>query len=296
MRSPVVVVDSHQHVWNPTRVRYDWLEAGMPELNRIVDFAELRPSLQAAGVDTTLLVQSADNDDDTDWMLGVAASNPEVAGVVVYVPLDRPAEAAARLEALRGNPLVVGVRNLIHDQPDPDWMLQPAVDEGLSLLEEAGLPFDYVAVLPRHLEHLPGIGERHPELTIVIDHLAKPPIGAVDREPWWSLIARAAENPRVVGKVSGLYSSVGDLGGWDAAGLTPFVDHAFDVFGEDRLMYGGDWPVSLLAGGYERVWNGLAEVLATATGDAGRAAVYGGTAEHIYGLLRYAVSCYSSDV
>ncbi|RFA10813.1 metal-dependent hydrolase [Subtercola boreus] len=284
MRFSVVTVDSHQHVWNPERVRYDWLEAGMPELDRIVDFAELRPSLQAAGVDATVLVQSADNDGDTDWMLAVAAANPEVAGVVAYVPLDRPDEAAARLTELRRNPLVVGVRNLIHDQPDPDWMLQPAVDEGLALLEAASLPFDYVAVLPRHLENLPGIGERHPELTIVIDHLAKPPIGGADREPWWSLIERVAENPRVMGKVSGLYSAVGDPAGWDVAGVRPFVDRAFDVFGADRLMYGGDWPVSLLAGGYARVWSGLADVLATATDDSGRTRVYGGTAEQVYGL------------
>ncbi|MEA9984268.1 amidohydrolase family protein [Subtercola sp. RTI3] len=280
----MVVIDSHQHVWNPHLVTYDWLETGMPLLNRLIDFAELRPSLADAGIDATVLVQSADNDVDTDYMLAVAAQNPEVAGVVAYIPLDRPDEAAARLEVLAKNPLVVGVRNLIHDQPDPDWMLQPQVEESLTLLDRAGLPFDYVAVLPRHLENLAGIGERHPNLTIVIDHLAKPPIGGRGREPWWSLIARAAENPRVVAKISGLYSSVGDVSDWSAEGIRPFIDHAIESFGAARLMYGGDWPVCQLAGGYARVWEGLAEVLASAVTHEEQSAIYGHTAQSVYSL------------
>jgi L-fuconolactonase len=164
---------------------------------------------------------------------------------------------SARLRAFRAGTLVVGVRNLIHTMPDPHWLLRPDVDEGLGLLEEAGLTFDLVAVLPEHLALVSTLTERHPDLRIVIDHLAKPPIGLTETEPWWSLIARAAESPNVFAKVSGLYSVVGDSGSWTADAIRPYLQRALDCFGSERLMYGGDWPISILSGGYDRVWDAL---------------------------------------
>ncbi|MEO8907203.1 MAG: amidohydrolase family protein [Microbacteriaceae bacterium] len=259
----MTIVDAHQHVWDPTRARYDWLTPNLAPINRTIGFDELRPSLRRAGVQATVLVQSADNDEDTELMLETAAANPEIVAVVAYVPLDRPAEAARRLAELRRNPLVVGVRNLIHDIPDPDWLLRPEVDEGLGVLEDAGVTFDLVSVLPRHLELVPVIVERHPRLKIVIDHLSKPPIGLSDPEPWWQLIARAAEGPLVYAKVSGLYSATANSADWTPDAIRPFFHHALDVFGPQRLMYGGDWPISLLSGGYERVWTGLSELFAS---------------------------------
>lgn len=278
-----LIIDAHQHVWDKTKARYDWLGPHLPEIDRSIAFEELRPQLRAAGVDATVLVQSADEDADTDEMLRVAARTPEIVGVVVYVPLDRPQEAHDRLTELRRDTHVVGVRTLIHDQPDPDWILRPDVDEGLGVLEDAGVPFDYVAVLPRHLEHLPVLAERHPGLSIVIDHLSKPPIGLPGDEPWRSLIARAAENPRVFGKVSGLYSATADAGAWTTDQLIPVVDHAAEIFGAGRLMYGGDWPVSLTAGGYDRIWQALRQVTAGwSEGDAAR--LWSGTAREFYRL------------
>ncbi|QHC67761.1 amidohydrolase family protein [Rathayibacter sp. VKM Ac-2759] len=278
-----VVIDSHQHVWDRTRARYDWLGPDLPEIDRSIFFDELRPQLRAAGVDATVLVQSADEAADTDEMLRVAAANPEIAGVVVHVPLERPQEAHDRLVELRRDAHVVGVRNLIHDRPDPDWILRPDVDEGLGVLEAAGVPFDYVAVLPRHLEHLPVLAERHPELSIVIDHLSKPPIGLSSDEPWRSLIARAAENPRVFAKVSGLYSATPDAASWTTEQLVPVVEHALASFGAERLMYGGDWPVSLTAGGYARIWAALHEATA-GWSEAESARLWGGTAQEFYRL------------
>lgn len=278
-----IVVDAHQHVWDLDRAEYTWLDAGSAPIDRTMTIEELAPSLRAAGVDGTILVQSADNAEDTAVMFDVAAANPEVLGVVGYVPLGRPAEAATVLDELRANPLFVGVRNLIHDLPDPDWLLRPEVDESLGLLEQAGVPFDLVAVLPRHLELVPIISERHPRLSIVIDHLAKPPIGLDSLEPWASLMARAAENPRVFGKVSGLYSAVGDPGAWTAESVRPSFDRALELFGATRLMYGGDWPISILAGGYERVWSGLNELFARLPAS-DRAAILGESAVAAYGL------------
>jgi L-fuconolactonase len=257
-----LVIDAHQHVWNLDRASYGWLGPDLPVINRTIEFDELRPQLRDAGVAATVLVQSADNAEDTDYMFEVAAAHPEVVGVVGWLPLDRAAEAAERLAVLRQNPLFVGVRSLIHDLPDPDWLLRPDVDEGLGLLEAAGVPFDLVAVLPRHLEIVPIVSARHPALRIVIDHLGKPPLGGPHPEPWWTLIAAAAENPNVFAKVSGLYPDAGPAERDPADQLRPVVQRAIEVFGADRLMYGGDWPISVLAGGYATAHRNLSDVFA----------------------------------
>jgi len=277
-----MIIDAHQHVWDLERAEYPWLGPQVPVWNRTYTFEELAPHLERCGVAATVMVQSADNAEDTAHMLRVADTRPEVVGVVGYVPLERPEEAAEQLAELRRDRRVVGVRNLIHDLPDPDWILRPDVDEGLSVLEEAGVSFDYVAVLPRHLEHVPVLAERHPGLRIVIDHLSKPPIGQDDVEPWWSLIAAAAQSPQVHAKVSGLYPGH-DPAGWSTEAIRPFVDRAVEVFGPSRLMYGGDWPISVAAGGYDLVFDGLMSAL-SGLDDAERAEVLAGTAQRFYRL------------
>jgi len=269
-----MIIDAHQHVWDLDRSPYAWLGPHVPQWNRTFTFDELRPHLVRNGVDATVLVQSDDHDGDTDLMLEVADRHPEIAAIVAYVPLDRPDVAADRLAQLRKDPRVVGIRNLIHDIPDPDWILRPDVDDGLGVLERAGVTFDYVAVLPRHLEHVPTLSERHPGLRIVIDHLAKPPIGEAGREPWWSLIETAAENPLVHAKLSGLYPE-------DRESIQPFVDRALDVFGPGRLMYGGDWPISTAAGGYDQVFEGLTAALSGLSDD-DREQIYSATARRFY--------------
>jgi L-fuconolactonase len=240
------------------------------------------------------MVQSDDHDADTDLMLEVADEHPEVVAVVVYVPLDRPDVAAERLAALRADSRVVGVRNLIHDLPDPDWILRPEVDEGLGVLEDADVTFDLVSVLPRHLEHVRTLSERHPRLRMVIDHLSKPPIGGESVEPWWSLIAAAAENPLVHAKVSGLYPGAAP-DEWTVEGIRPFVDRALEVFGPTRLMYGGDWPISVAAGGYDRVFAGLRSVL-SGLADADADEVWSGTARRFYRIDDSRLAAVAADV
>ena len=275
------LIDAHQHFWDPSRVTYDWLGPDLAPINRAFGFSDLAPLLDASGVDRTVLVQAADNQADTDSMFEIAAAHPEIAAVVAWVPLDDPAVVAERLPILRENPAFVGIRNLIHTRSDPDWLLRPDVDESLGVLEAQGVPFDVVSVLPRHLEHVPWLSERHPGLRMVIDHLSKPPIKAAGNEPWRTLIARAARNPRVYAKVSGLYPAVGDLDAWTADDIRPWLEFALECFGPDRLMFGGDWPVSVLAGGYLRVWEQLGILFdELAPGD--RTAILGGTAEAFY--------------
>lgn len=251
------VIDAHQHVWDPARAEYDWLGPELAPINGAMSFEDLAPELRAAGVDFTVQVQSADNPEDTALMRASAADHPEVVGIVGFAPLDDADGTAATLDAWAGDSLMVGVRNLIHNKPDPDWLLRPEVAASLEVLEQRGVPLDVVAVLPRHLELIPILSARHPGLRMVIDHLGKPPIGLDSREPWTSLIAAAAENRHVHAKISGLYSATADMGAWTTAAIRPFFDLALESFGPDRLMYGGDWPIAVLAGGYTRVWEGL---------------------------------------
>ncbi|XVQ87826.1 amidohydrolase family protein [Microbispora siamensis] len=274
------VIDAHQHFWNLETGSYPWLTPEAGPIYRTFEPEELIPQLAEAGVDHTVLVQAMDSYADTDAMLAQADAYDFVAAVVGWVPLERPDEAARALERYRRHPKFAGVRHLIHDDPDPDWLLRDAVIEGLGVLAEAGLPFDVVAVLPRHLEHVPVLAERIPGLRMVIDHLAKPPIKDKGWEPWAGLIARAAEYPQVYAKVSGL-NTAADPENWTADDLRPYVDHAMELFGPERLMFGGDWPVSILAGDYDTVWRET-NVLLAGLSEADRAAVLGGTAARFY--------------
>ena len=283
-----MIIDAHVHVWDLGRAQYPWLGPSLGPINRTVRLEEVRPALERAGVTSVVLVQSADDSADTANMLDVAArSGGLVAGVVGWVPMDRPELVADALGALRRTGQLVGVRNLIHDRADPLWITRPGPDDALGLLDAAEVPFDFVTADPEALTLLPGIGERHPGLRLVVDHLGKPPIGgtADERARWRNLLRAAAENPRVFAKVSGLYAATGDPSRWTSENIRPFVLDAVEIFGADRLMFGGDWPISVLAGGYERVSDAVLAVIRELPA-AERDAVLAGTATTFYGLRR----------
>jgi L-fuconolactonase len=276
-----MVIDAHVHLWDIDRIRYAWLVR--PEnhaINRTFGFEDFRQRAAAAGVDRAVLVQAADDAADTAAMFDIADDHEEIAGVVAWVPLDRPEQAADQLEQLSARPKFAGIRNLIHDQPDPDWLLRPDVGEGLALLESSGLPFDVISVLPRQLSHIPVLSERYQGLRMVLDHLSHPPIGRRDWEPWRTLITNAARNPLVYAKLSGLYP---DGAGWDSEDIRPFIEFTMELFGADRLMFGSDWPVAELAGGYAKVWAELSKVFGQLSVTE-RSAVLGNTARRFYAL------------
>ncbi len=277
-----MIIDSHVHVWDPFRANYPWLGDGLGSLNRTISFDEIAPALAERGIGGAVLVQASDNVEDTAVMLEVAARHLAVLGVVAWTPLDRPEQVAVDLE--RFGAIVVGVRNLVHER-EREWVLQPAVGESLEVLAAAEVPLDFPTADFAALADIATLGERHPALTIVIDHLGKPPIGGDDaaRAAWRGLIAECAANPRTVAKVSGLYASVGPLDSWTVDAVRPFVDDAIDLFGADRLLYGGDWPISELAGGYARTWDAVTVILADQPATE-REAILGGTAARVYGL------------
>jgi L-fucono-1,5-lactonase len=285
-----VVIDAHLHVWNTERLRYAWLQR--PEnaaINRTFGFEDFRSLAARAGVDRAVLVQADDTAADTAAMFEVAAAHPEIGGVVAWVPLDRPGEAAARLDELGQRPGFAGIRTLIHHQPDPDWLLRAPVGEGLALLERRGIPFDVISVLPRHLSHVPVLSERYPSLRMVLDHLAHPPLGGTDPvgpgsytdvAHWGELITAAARNPLVFAKISGLYPPDP---AWTAADIRHVVEFALGLFGADRLMFGSDWPVAELGGGYLKVRTELSKLFDQLS-RAERDAVLRGTATRFYAL------------
>ncbi|HJR76301.1 MAG TPA: amidohydrolase family protein [Nitrospiraceae bacterium] len=261
------IIDAHQHFWTYGTYQTSWMEkppyAGDPAfepLRRAFTPADLEPLLHAAGVHRTVVIQAADGPDENAALLRYAQAHEWIAGVVGWVPLDRPDEAVRTLDALAGEPRFVGVRHLINVEPNPDWIVRKPVLESLALLAERDLCFDLVAILPRHLEHVPAIAAAVPGLRLIIDHLGKPPIAAREWEPWASLITRAADAPNVFAKVSGLDTAA--RAGWTADDLSRYVDHALAAFGAERLMWGSDWPVSILGGGYAHVWQEMNRLFA----------------------------------
>ena len=278
-----MIIDAHQHIWDPARAHYDWLAGEDPSLQRAIGVTEVVPALRRCGIDATVWVQSGDTAADTDLMLQSLPQRPDVRAVVGFLPLDAPVEVERGLQHWRDRPILVGVRNLIHTKADPRWILRDDVTRGLELIQAAGLTFDFVPVRPEQLACVPELSARHPDLNIVLDHLAKPPIGLGTAQPWWDLIARAAENPLVHAKISGLYSATADPASFTTAQLRPLVDHALDVFGPARLMVGSDWPICEPLGGYERMFDTATELLAELTA-AERARIRGGTAAEFYGI------------
>ncbi|NUT11990.1 MAG: amidohydrolase family protein [Nonomuraea sp.] len=277
-----MIVDAHQHFWDLETGDYPWLTPDMGVLYRTYAPEDLRPELERAGVDRTVLVQAADSYADTDAMLAQAAACDFIGAVVGWIPLTRPREAAEAIDRYGRHPSSAkfrGVRHLIHDEPDPDWLVREEVLESLGLVAAAGLTFDVVSLLPRHLDHVLTVADRHPTLKIVIDHLSKPRVKDGEWEPWATQLARAAERPNVYAKVSGLVTEA-DHQNWTVEDLRPYVEHAVELFGPERLMAGSDWPVALLAADYRTVW----EVAAALLGGTDRDLVLGDTARGFYGF------------
>jgi L-fuconolactonase len=237
------------------------------------------------GFGQTIAVQAVSSAEETEELLDVAATSGRVAGVVGWVDLAGPevAETLAALRARPGGRALVGVRHQVHDEPDPEWLLRDDVGRGLAAVAAAGLVYDLL-VRERELPAARAVARRLPELTLVVDHLAKPRIrdGAV--EPWAGELAALARQSNVACKVSGLVTEA-DWDAWTPGQLVPYVHHAAEVFGPDRLLFGSDWPVCLLAAGYAEVVEATVEALDRAgLGPAERDGVLGANARRLYRL------------
>lgn len=279
------VIDSHQHFWIRDSTDYPWLIEEHGPIFRDFEPAELKPQLDSAGVDATIIVQSANSYKDTDAMLAQAAELDWITGVVGWVPLTDRHETRRKLdEDWLTHPKFCGIRHLNHDESDAAWVVREDVLTGLAELEARSVAYEIAAVFPDHLEHVPALAKARTGLRIVIDHLAKPPIASGDLSVWREQMTAAADYPNVFAKISGLNTVVGGQD-WGAADLIPPIEHCIDVFGVNRLMFGSDWPVALFAGTYERVFHStLSAFDQIGLNGAERASVLGDTARRVYEL------------
>jgi L-fuconolactonase len=274
------VVDTHLHVWDLGSGGYGWVPSGT-ELHRSFLPDEALGELARAGIGSAVLVQADDTLADTAFMLDAAGSHDALAGVVGWVRLDTPPEARARLEEHLSHPAFRGVRHLVHDDPRDDFLALPGVRESLRAVAGHGLAFDVPDAWPRHLDAVAALARDLPELTVVVDHLGKPPRGTTGMAAWErSLRAVAAASPRAVAKVSGLQVPGRPF---TEAELRPVLEVALDAFGADRLMYGGDWPMTVPQGGYLPHWEVVSRLVAELTPDE-QAALLSGTARRVYRL------------
>jgi L-fuconolactonase len=273
-------IDAHQHFWNPRRGDYGWLGPEQGALFRNFGPQDLRPLLDAAGIQGTVLVQAAPTVAETEYMLGIADATDFVLGVVGWFDFENPA-SLVDFERLARHPRLKGFRPMIQDIADPAWMLGPGLDWAFKALIAHDLAFDAL-VRPQHLDSLLRLLARYPDLRAVIDHGAKPHIRDGSFDAWSIAMARIAAQTGALCKLSGLVTEA-DHRTWNAGDLRPYVEHLLATFGPERLIFGSDWPVCTLAADYGR-WVDTAQELTEGCSAGERMAIFGGNAAAFYRL------------
>lgn len=270
-------IDSHQHFWRLDRGDYGWLTPALGPIHRDFTPADLAPHLDAHGITATILVQAAPTEAETRFLLDLAARTPFVAGVVGWADFAAP-DAPARIASLAADPLLVGLRPMVQDIPDPHWLARAELTPAFAALKQHGLVFDAL-VKPPQIPALLALLDRESELPVVIDHGAKPDLTGADLTDWRDGIAKLAARPNTLCKLSGLVTEAGP--DWSDATLAPAIAHLLACFGAERLLWGSDWPVATLRASYAD-WLATAERLTATRSEAERAAIFGGNAARAY--------------
>jgi len=274
-------IDSHQHFWTPGRGDHTWMPQDNPILNRTYLPADLAPLIRSAGIDGTILVQAAATTHETEYMLGLADASGFVQGVVGWVDFENPADAAT-LKRLQGHPKFKGVRPMIQDIPDDQWMLRDDVQWAYRAICDLDLTFDALG-FPRHLDPFLTLLHRFPTMRVVIDHCMKPQIrdhSAANFQIWADGMTLLADLGAYC-KFSALITEANP--DWTTADLKPYVDHVLRAFGPDRVMWGSDWPVCRLRAEYD-IWHQSARTLTADLAPAACAQIFGLTAQRFYRL------------
>ncbi|MFF0223340.1 amidohydrolase family protein [Streptomyces sp. NPDC004629] len=281
------IIDAHHHLWD-LRVRpQPWITGpALEPLNRSFSLADLEAEAKAAGVGATVVVQTVCLPEETPELLATADESDLIHGVVGWVDLTAPdvPDRLARLRELPGGDRLVGIRHQVQSENDPRWLLRPDVRRGLIAVAEAGLVYDLIISshqLPAAIAAAAGLTG----LTFVLDHLGKPPIASGQVEPWASNLRRLAELPNTVCKLSGLLTEA-TPSTWRADHLRPYADIALDVFTPQRLIFGSDWPVSILEANYGEVVR-VTDELTDELGPHDKDAVFHRNAERVYRLKVY---------
>lgn len=276
----MTVIDAHHHFWRYAKAEYGWMSDDMAAIRRDFLPPDLEREIRAAGVDGVVTVQARQSVEETAWLLSLAETHPFIRGVVGWVPLADPA-VEAHLDRFARHPKLRAVRHVVHDEPDPDFILGEAFNRGVSRLKEYRLVYD-ILIFERHLPQATAFVDRHPEQPFVLDHIAKPRIRDGALEPWAGRMRELARRPNVRCKLSGVVTEA-DWARWTPAGIRPFLETALEAFGPDRLLWGSDWPVCLVASSYAR-WKRVVDDFVAALSASERARVLGGCAIETYRL------------
>ncbi|WP_080838153.1 amidohydrolase family protein [Cohnella massiliensis] len=274
-------IDAHQHYWKIDRGDYGWITPDIPLLYRDFLPGNLLPSLRKHGLDGTILVQAAPTLAETDYLLSLADGSDSILGVVGWLDLadDR---CFVHYDRFARHPKFVGFRIMIQDMPDASRILEPAFVERLKTFEKRDVPVDLLLVSGQ-LEPVIRLIEKVPGLRGVVDHIAKPNIAAGAMEPWAGQMRRLASFPNLYCKLSGMVTEA-EHRAWKPEQFVPYIRHAIDCFGENRVMFGSDWPVCLLAAEYDEVMEVLVRALPGEWGERQRAKLFGGNAAAFYKL------------
>ena len=275
-----MVVDSHHHFWRYSSAEYGWIDDSMAAIRRDFLPADLQREIAAAGVDAVVSVQARQSVEETRWLLDFAAHNPFIAGVVGWVPLVSPT-VAADLAQLAAHPKLVAVRHVLQDEPDPRFMLRADFQAGIRALRAYNLTYD-ILIYDRHLPQTIEFVDQHPAQPFVVDHMAKPSIKQGLIEPWERGMRELARRPHVCCKLSGMVTEIGRPH-WSIADLRPYVDVVLEAFGPERVLFGSDWPVCLVACGYAR-WMEIVQELIAPLSSGARAAILGENVRRVYRL------------
>jgi L-fuconolactonase len=275
-----MIVDSHQHFWQVGRFDYPWMSSEVEVLYQDYLPSQLEPILIANGVTKTVLVQASNSVAESRWLLTLADENSFIAGVVGWANLMDP-DVGSRLKELSVYSKFKGIRHLVESEPADDWLTQPAVLQGLRQLADNDLSYDLL-VHTRHLPHARTVAERCPDLRLAIDHMAKPQIARGEFKEWSQHLGPLAAFKNVHCKLSGLVTEA-NWTTWQTDDLRPYIDYVLELFGPERLMFGSDHPVCLLASSYERVLESFLEILKDLNNDQ-RNKVFAQNATNFYRL------------
>jgi len=278
------IIDTHIHVWDLDQARYAWLDNEGPLLKRSFNIHEIESDRKELNITKGILVQAADNLEDTDWMLEVACQTDWIAGVVGWLPLQDPLKTEKLLaEKYLANKYFKGVRHLIHNETNVQWLLQETVLQSLEILAKHGIAYEIVAVQPAHIETAIAVAKKIPSLRMVFDHLSQPPIDQKERfGRWGELMKEASGHSNFYAKISGL---AGDNAAKRRADdIAPYVSFVVEEFGEDRVFCGSDWPVSLKAESYKETWQCYRQLIENLFSDTISKKIFYDNAQQFYAL------------
>ena len=258
------IVDSHVHLWDPTRFRMPWLD-GNERIGKPFGLAEFREHSAGIEVEGIVYLQVEVTPPyallEAQWVADQPADGPPILGIVPWAPLEDGDRARSFLDAMvKIDPRVKGIRRLYQSEPDLEFCIRPDFIRGVQILPEYGLSFD-LGIFNQHLKNTITLVRACPEVSFVLDHIGKPDIKGKMGQPWQDEIRELASFPNVVCKLSGMVTEA-DPDTWTTADLRPYVEHVVEAFGEDRVMFGGDWPVVLMASPYRRWVDSLDEITA----------------------------------